>query len=92
MQTMGRGSTVTKPMDLEPGDILEMDMGEGHYGAGRIGHSKREPHPPAVEAGDARDGAQARNLYGLRAAARHRRRAAASATTGEPGARERPRP
>ena len=39
MQTMGRGTTVANPMDLEPGDILQMDMGEGHYGAGRIGHS-----------------------------------------------------
>jgi hypothetical protein len=39
MTTMGRGSTVSTPMDLEPGDILQMDMGAGHYGAGRIGHS-----------------------------------------------------
>ena len=39
MQTMQRGTAVGSPMDLEPGDILQMDMGEGHYNAGRIGHS-----------------------------------------------------
>jgi hypothetical protein len=39
MRAMQRGTAVGAPMDLEPGDILQMDMGEGHYNAGRIGHS-----------------------------------------------------
>jgi Putative amidase domain len=39
MKASGRGTDATKPMDLEVGDILQMDMGPGHYNAGRIGHS-----------------------------------------------------
>jgi hypothetical protein len=39
MQAMQRGTAIGDPMGLEPGDILQMDMGEGHYNAGRIGHS-----------------------------------------------------
>jgi hypothetical protein len=39
MLAMQRGTAIGDPMGLEPGDILQMDMGEGHYGAGRIGHS-----------------------------------------------------
>ena len=39
MQESGRGATVSDPMDLEIGDVLQMDMGPGHYNAGRIGHS-----------------------------------------------------
>ena len=39
MQAMQRGTAVARPMDLEPGDILQMDMGAGNYNAGRIGHS-----------------------------------------------------
>jgi Putative amidase domain len=39
MQAMQRGTAVGSPMDLEPGDILQMDMGAGQWNAGRIGHS-----------------------------------------------------
>ncbi|MEO8689935.1 MAG: amidase domain-containing protein [Solirubrobacteraceae bacterium] len=39
MQESSRGAEVSDPMDLEIGDVLQMDMGPGHYNAGRIGHS-----------------------------------------------------
>jgi Putative amidase domain len=39
MKESGRGADVSDPMDLEIGDVLQMDMGTGHYNAGRIGHS-----------------------------------------------------
>ena len=39
MKESGRGAEVSDPMDLEIGDVLQMDMGAGHYNAGRIGHS-----------------------------------------------------
>ena len=39
MQESGRGVEVSDPMDLEIGDVLQMDMGAGQYNAGRIGHS-----------------------------------------------------
>jgi hypothetical protein len=39
MKESGRGADVSDPMDLEIGDVLQMDMGPGHYNAGRIGHS-----------------------------------------------------
>jgi hypothetical protein len=39
MKESGRGAEVSDPMDLEIGDVLQMDMGPGHYNAGRIGHS-----------------------------------------------------
>ena len=39
MRESGRGAEVSDPMDLEIGDVLQMDMGPGHYNAGRIGHS-----------------------------------------------------
>jgi hypothetical protein len=39
MKKSGRGTVAATPMDLEVGDILQMDMGPGHYHAGRIGHS-----------------------------------------------------
>lgn len=39
MKASGRGAEVPDPMDLEIGDVLQMDMGSGHYNAGHIGHS-----------------------------------------------------
>jgi len=39
MKKSGRGTVAAAPMDLEIGDILQMDMGPGHYHAGTIGHS-----------------------------------------------------
>lgn len=39
MKQSSRGVDVYDPMDLEIGDVLQMDMGPGHYNAGRIGHS-----------------------------------------------------
>jgi hypothetical protein len=39
MKESGRGAEISDPMGLEIGDVLQMDMGAGHYNAGRIGHS-----------------------------------------------------